>query len=128
MLTELQKLLKKTYTPYSKFPVAAIIKDKLGNTWQGVNVENAAYPSGLCAERNALFSSITYGFVPGEIKEIHILANTEEFIKPCGSCLQVMIELMDYNAEVYLYLNNGNVQKRRLTDFLPLAFRKEFLD
>lgn len=128
MFQELEKLLKITYSPYSKFPVAAVIKDAKGNIWKGVNVENAAYPSGLCAERNALFSSITYGFIPGKIQEIHILANTKEFIKPCAACLQVMIELMEYDADVYLYSITGAVEKKKLVEFLPLAFRKEFLN
>ncbi|VEU68141.1 cytidine deaminase [Mycoplasmopsis pulmonis] len=52
---ELKTLLEKSYSPYSKFKVASIVLDKGGKKFKGVNVENAAYPSGICAERSALF-------------------------------------------------------------------------
>jgi cytidine deaminase len=61
MFEKLQKLLKNSYSPYSNFKVAAIIKTKNGKEYKGVNIESAAFSNTICAERNAIFNAITEG-------------------------------------------------------------------
>ncbi|MDZ7293333.1 cytidine deaminase [Mycoplasmopsis pulmonis] len=117
---ELKTLLEKSYSPYSKFKVASIVLDKGGKKFKGVNVENAAYPSGICAERSALFGAISHGFKPGSIDKIYIFSSSNEPIAPCLGCRQVMTELMDENALVILISNDGKkIVERKLEEFCP---------
>jgi len=87
---------KSSYSPYSKFRVGAAILLENGEIVQGSNQENGAYPSGLCAERVALFyAGAKYPNIP--VKSIAITASfnnhlTNEPVPPCGACRQVMIE------------------------------------
>lgn len=87
----------KAYAPYSKFRVGAAVRLANGIVVTGSNVENAAYPSGLCAERVALFSAQSQ--YPGvRIEAIALTAHSEkalvnEPVAPCGACRQVMVEV-----------------------------------
>ena len=100
------------YSPYSKFSVGAALLLENGVTVIGSNQENAAYPSGLCAERVALFNAATNH--PGiKINKIAITArkqNTKQYIdvSPCGSCRQVMLE--------YEELQNQNLREWKECD------------
>ncbi|WP_318034616.1 cytidine deaminase [Mesomycoplasma lagogenitalium] len=124
MHKKLQELLKNSYSPYSKFPVAAIVVDKNGKEWKGVNVENAAYPSGLCAERSALFGAISHGFKPMEIVEIHIISKKEEYISPCAGCRQVMTEFMPEDAKVIQYkYNSGEYRTNTISQMVPFPIK-----
>ncbi|WP_434337118.1 cytidine deaminase [Mesomycoplasma conjunctivae] len=125
-LKQLQQLAKKAYVPYSNFPVSAILIDKEDNIWEGVNVENAAYPSGICAERSALVGAISRGKKPFDFKEIHILSNSDFFIVPCGACLQVCSELLDKKTPFFLYKQTGETKKLLLDELLPQMFNKDF--
>lgn len=116
----LKNLLKRSYAPYSNFQVAAIAIDEDGKEYHGVNVENAAYPSGLCAERSALFGSVAYGGKVGTFKEIHIIAKKLDEISPCAGCRQVMTEFMPMDALVYQYSNDGKrVRINKLSELVP---------
>ena len=121
---------KHSYSPYSKFRVGAALLLKSGKIIFGSNQENVAYPSGLCAERVALFS---YGAneTNDEIVAIAISATDEknefnEIIKPCGACLQVMAEYQMKQQEkikVLLYSNEGKVLVcEGIDQLLPLQF------
>lgn len=123
MLTNLQK---NAYAPYSNFPVSSIIIDKENNIWKGINVENAAYPSGICAERVAIFSAVASGKKPGDFKEVHILSNSDFFIVPCGGCLQVLCEFLDSNTPIFMYKKTGEMDKKILKNLLPFGFNKDF--
>ncbi|MCR4847860.1 MAG: cytidine deaminase [Bacteroidales bacterium] len=85
-----------SYVPYSKFHVGAAVRLANGVTLKGCNIENAAYPSGLCAERVTLFAAqAQYPDVP--VEAIAITARSEnteveEPVAPCGACRQVMVE------------------------------------
>ncbi|MBW0594811.1 cytidine deaminase [Mycoplasmopsis anatis] len=124
-LVDLQELLKKSYSPYSKFAVAAIAIDDKGNEYPGVNVENAAYPSGLCAERSALFGSVARGAKVGSFKEIHIISYlNDEVISPCAGCRQVMTEFMSDDSLVYQYSYDGKkVRINKISELIPFAVR-----
>lgn len=105
--SELQALLENAYVPCSGFHVASIVVTVTGKRYRGVNVESVAYPTTICAERNAIFSAVTEGVRPGEIKEVHILARNESgsFVPafPCGSCRQVISEQSLGKEKVFVY-------------------------
>ncbi|MFN5705072.1 MAG: cytidine deaminase [bacterium] len=119
------------YAPNSKFRVGAALKLDNGEFILGNNQENKASPSGLCAERVALFH---YGSlnIKNEIKAIAVCANNEtndyiEIIKPCGGCLQVLVEYESKQSNsivIYLYSNDGKVWKTTgVKNLLPLMFK-----
>ncbi|MCU9940259.1 cytidine deaminase [Mycoplasmopsis felis] len=119
-IQKLRDLLKYSYCPYSKFKVAAIAIDENDKEFIGVNVENAAYPSGLCAERSALFGSVAHGAKVGIFKEIHIISSSEDIISPCAGCRQVMTEFMPDDALIYQYSNDGKkVRINKVIEIVP---------
>jgi cytidine deaminase len=77
---------KRAYAPYSNYLVGAVALTRDGALIEGVNVENAAYPLGVCAERTALSRAVVEGFRPGDIEAIGITAS------PCGGCRQWLHE------------------------------------
>lgn len=138
---ELQNLIqkakdaaKKAYAPYSEFRVGAAVLLENNEIIEGNNQENAAYPSGLCAERVAIFyANSKYPNI--KIKAIAITAITkEEFIKepipPCGSCLQVMLESeqrANKPIQVLLFGTNKITVAKNIQQFLPVYFNKDML-
>lgn len=126
---------KKAYAPYSKFRVGAAVELNNGEVVLGSNQENAAYPSGLCAERVAVFHA---GALYPEAKMVRlaISAASDEKevtspIPPCGSCRQAIAEYeikQDSPVEIYFMGESGKVIKSdSLKDLLPLVFDKHFL-
>lgn len=117
------------YAPYSKFNVGAAIALKNGQVVAGSNQENAAYPSGLCAERVAMFSA-SANFRDEEMETIAIYAASEttaqKQISPCGSCRQVMVEYeVKQNKNIRVLLMNASKEVWEFyscRDLLPLAF------
>ncbi len=122
------------YAPYSKFEVGAALQLEDGTVLTGSNQENASYPSGLCAERVALFSAGSTH--PGSaIKSLAIAARTqdgqmEEPIYPCGSCRQVIIESQDrQNVPIRIIL----IGRKKIhvldnaRELLPMSFDKNAL-
>jgi cytidine deaminase len=76
----------KAYAPYSKYPVGAVVQARDGRVFEGVNVENAAYPLGICAEKAAISRAVADGCRPGDLEAIGITAS------PCGGCRQWLYE------------------------------------
>jgi cytidine deaminase len=76
----------RAYAPYSQFHVGAAVRTRDGRVFDGVNVENAAYPLGICAERSAVARAVGEGLRPGDLETIAITAS------PCGGCRQWMVE------------------------------------
>lgn len=120
---------KNAYAPYSKFSVGASVLLNDGSIVSGNNQENGAYPSGLCAERVALFAAqsahpnkkivqmAVVAFFEGEI--------TENPITPCGSCRQVMLESSNRQKKGFKLLLFGRTQTIRINDssqLMPLPF------
>ncbi|QSF13473.1 cytidine deaminase [Mycoplasma sp. Mirounga ES2805-ORL] len=121
---KLQKLLERSYCPYSHFRVAAIAIDSKGDEYPGVNVENAAYPSGLCAERSALFGSVAHGAKVGDFKEIYLITSSDDIAYPCGGCRQVITEFMQDDAIIHMYNYDGTKYvKYRVDEVMPGGFR-----
>ncbi len=127
--------LKTSYSPYSKFKVGTAVRLDTGEVVLGSNQENVAYPSGLCAERVALFSiGVTHPHAI--IKSMAITAQTDlfEITKPitsCGGCLQVMAEVEQKQAEpieVLFYRVGGEILKvQGVQRLLPFLFVEERL-
>lgn len=131
-----EQALTTSYSPYSKFKVGTAVRLTSGETILGSNQENVAYPSGLCAERVALFS-IGVMYPTAIIESMAITAQTDAFeiLKPvtsCGSCLQVMVEFerrQNKPIEVIFYCLNGEILKvDSVKSLLPFAFVEERLE
>ena len=124
--TELKTLLDNASSPYSGFNVAAIIVTKDNKIFKGVNVESAAYPTTICAERNAIHTAVTEGMQKGDVQEVHILARntTKSLIKaqPCGGCRQVIAEQSANDAMVYSYASETEIEQHSIAELLPFAF------
>ncbi|MBU0997406.1 MAG: cytidine deaminase [Firmicutes bacterium] len=118
---------KNAYVPYSHFPVSAVLELKNGEIYKGVNIENAAYGLANCAERSALFAAYSNGVKKEQIKRIVVYTDHDYFVSPCGSCRQVMRELMEEESQVILANNLGEVKILRNVDLLPFGFTKEDL-
>ncbi|MDR1437248.1 MAG: cytidine deaminase [Candidatus Symbiothrix sp.] len=121
--------VKGAYSPYSQFRVGASVLLANGETVCGSNQENAAYPSGLCAERTALFYACSrFPDVAVEMIGLAAFCNggyTDDPVTPCGACRQVMLEVEKrYNSPVKLLLYGEKAIYRieRVSDLLPLAF------
>ncbi|MEZ4889688.1 MAG: cytidine deaminase [Crocinitomicaceae bacterium] len=119
------------YAPYSNFQVGASVLLNDGTIVLGNNQENSAYPSGICAERTALFYAGA-NFPQHSIKKMAIVAfgdafSEETFLSPCGSCRQVMLESgnrQDHPFEILLTSPNKKVIKLfSAKDLLPLSFK-----
>jgi cytidine deaminase len=76
----------RAYAPYSRYLVGAVVRARDGTEFEGVNVENAAYPLGICAEKTAIAAAVTAGYRPGDLAAIGITAS------PCGGCRQWLHE------------------------------------
>jgi cytidine deaminase len=114
---------KHAYAPYSGYPVGAALLAKSGAIYEGVNVENAAYPTGMCAERSAVFSAVS----KGEREFSAIAVVTADGGTPCGSCRQVLSE---FGPEMAVFLADGDgrlVAETTVKDLLPRAFGPENL-
>lgn len=127
--------LKTSYSPYSKFRVGTALRLNGGEIVLGSNQENVAYPSGLCAERVALFK-IGSTDPDAIIESMAITAKTDNFVieKPitsCGACLQVMAEVeqkQKQEIEVLFYCINGEILKvKGIKNLLPFVFVEERL-
>lgn len=116
--------LKNSYSPYSHFPVSAVLELKNGTIFKGTNIENAAYGLANCAERSALFAAYSTGVRKQDIKRLLVYTDHEYFVSPCGACRQVMRELMEDDAEVILANNLGETKVFRNQELLPFGFTK----
>lgn len=135
LLEEAVNAREKAYAPYSKFNVGAAILLENGEIISGSNQENASYPSGLCAERTAIF----FAGAKFPDQKINIMAVSAKSLNhlvltpvpPCGACRQVIAEYEDKQGEpieIYFMGERGKVVKANsLKDLLPLSFDKSCL-
>lgn len=135
LMTQAVEIRKKAYAPYSQFRVGAALLLDNGKIVLGSNQENAAYPSGLCAERVAIFHAGSV-YPEAKILKIAITAasdtnQTKAPIPPCGSCRQSIAEYeikQDTPIEIYFMGEIGEVYKSAsLKNLLPFMFDKKFL-
>ena len=114
----------RAYAPYSHFPVGAAVLTASGQVFHGCNIENAAYPATICAERVALFSAYAAG--EREIIALAVAADTGGPISPCGSCRQVIFELA-HGADIILTNTHGALLLTTADALLPGGFGQDDL-
>lgn len=115
------------YAPYSNFPVGVALLDDAGRTWTGANVENAAYPAGMCAERVALYHAVTHGAAPRSFVAIAIHTNATRPTAPCGGCRQALSELAP-GVQVLMVTADGQRAEATIDALLPGAFGADDLE
>jgi len=118
LVSHAREARERAYAPYSRYRVGAALLTDSGQLFEGVNVENAAYPAGICAERSAVFTAVSAGH-----RHFTALAVvTENAGTPCGSCRQVLAEF-GLDTQVFLADQNGRVaQRTTVGELLPQAF------
>ena len=127
----IEKAVKATdnaYAPYSCFKVGAALLTEDGRTFVGCNIENAAYPAGICAERAAISSAVSSG--AKEFVKIAIVGGKNgvitDYCPPCGICRQVLSEFCGENFEILLY-DGKRIKSYRLKELLPHNFGSDEL-
>ena len=120
LLEAAAEVRERAYAPYSNFKVGAAIRAESGRVYQGVNVENAAYPEGTCAEAGAIAAMIAGGDT--RIAEIAVIADAPRPVPPCGGCRQKLAEFGSGDVKVTLATTRGAVQETSIADLLPGAF------
>ncbi len=111
------------YVPYSNYAVGAALLTASGKIYDGVNIENAAYPVTMCAERTAVFKAVS----EGEREFTAIAVVTDNAGAPCGSCRQVLAEF-GLDTLVLIADAEGNIrQEVTVNDLLPGAFTPKYL-
>ncbi|SIQ74408.1 cytidine deaminase [Chryseobacterium sp. RU37D] len=136
LLEKAKQARENAYAPYSQFLVGCAILLENGEIYSGNNQENAAFPSGLCAERTTLFW-VAANFPDVKIKKIFVVGGPKEFheknppIPPCGACRQSLMEYeTKQNENIDLYFSSMNdevVKVHAIKDLLPFYFDATFL-
>src|SRR5689334_24755577 len=115
---------RRAYAPYSNYHVGAALRTKTGRVFTGVNIENAAYPHTMCAERVAIFKAVSEGE-----KEFDVIAvATDNGGSPCGGCRQVLAE---FGLDTLVLIANGQgelLKEMTVKELLPEAFTPEHLN
>ena len=118
------EMLDRAYVPYSHFPVGAAVECADGSVYTGCNVENAVYPAGICAERNAMFHAVAEGHT--DFVRIVIAGRSKDYCVPCGICRQVMQEFAP-ELEVICLNGAGEAKTFTLKELLPYGFDGRWL-
>jgi cytidine deaminase len=113
LLDRADAVAARAYAPYSQFNVGCALLARDGRVIEGVNVENAAYPLGVCAERTAFARAIAEGYRPGDFVVAAITAS------PCGGCRQWLAEM---RVERVVFRNGGRVVTMTVDELLPEQF------
>ncbi|MBV7409199.1 cytidine deaminase [Maritimibacter sp. DP1N21-5] len=111
---------ERAYAPYSKFKVGAALRAASGKVYQGVNVENAAYPEGTCAEAGAIAAMILGGDT--EIAEVAVVGDAPAPVTPCGGCRQKIAEFAPRGVIVTMGTMQGGELVQRIEELIPHAF------
>jgi len=114
LLAQADTAAENAYAPYSEYQVGAAVVARDGRVFAGANVENAAYPLGICAERSAIARAASEGLRPGDVEAIAITAS------PCGGCRQWLVEF-ELDRVVYAD-NHGRMVTHTPDDLLPDTF------
>ena len=118
---ELRRLLGHAHAPYSGVQVAAAVESVDGRITYGVNVENAAYPLGQCAEASAIGAAVTSGSTT--LTRVYVASSLPGLVWPCGGCRQKILELAAGGCEVVSLGADGETGRQTIEQLLPLGFR-----
>jgi cytidine deaminase len=117
LLERADAVSERAYAPYSKFLVGAALRTRDGRVFEGVNVENAAYPLGICAERSALAKAVSEGVRPQHVEVLAVNAS------PCGGCRQWFHE---FGIDRVIYRRaGGEIAAVTPDELLPDTFELE---
>jgi cytidine deaminase len=126
MKEKLFELLNNSYAPYSNYKVSACVVMNDGNTFYGVNVENASYGATMCAERVAIYAAITNGYKKNDFKHLYLVNNLNKISYPCFMCRQVISEFFDNNSEITILTTNEEVNLK-VSDLITYPFNRDDL-
>ena len=119
LIEQAVSIRQRAYAPYSKYQVGAALLTKSGKIFLGVNVENAAYPTSMCAERVAVYKAVS----EGEMTFTAIAVATENGGTPCGSCRQVLAEFGLDTAVLIVDAAGQITMESTVAGLLPGSFR-----
>jgi cytidine deaminase len=114
LVEQAEQVAANAYAPYSSYLVGAVVRTRDGREFEGVNVENAAYPLGICAEKAAIAAAVAAGCRPGDLESIGITAS------PCGGCRQWLYEFR--LGEVSYRRSDGSIHTTTPARLLPHAW------
>ena len=120
------KIRENAYAPYSGFQVGVALMSSSGEIYTGVNVENAAYPEGTCAEAGAIARMIAAG--DRKITAVYVVADGAEPVPPCGGCRQKLAEFSAPDVPVTMATISGIEKTLTVAQLLPGAFTPEHMD
>lgn len=122
MKENLKMIIKNAYTPYSNYNVACVIVMKDGQEFLGVNVENASFKNGLCAEQVAISAAIAEGYTNFDFKELHVMGSSKEITCPCFLCRQLLVEFFSADSRIFCYNKTGKRKEYLVSYLCPEAF------
>ncbi len=125
LLQAARQAQQNAYAPYSGFKVGAAVRGANGQVYVGCNVENSAYPEGVCAEASAISAMVTAGET--HITEILVIGDGGALCSPCGGCRQKLYEFSEKDTPVYVCGPDGLRYTTNVSELLPLAFGPENL-
>ncbi len=129
LVRKLLEAQQKAIVPYSHFRVGAVVVTKDGKYIEGFNIENSSYPATCCAERVALYAAYAMGYRKEDIAALGCITDSKKVGTCCGVCRQVMSELMELYAPVYIYSGDCSQHLDTTVEgLLPHPFTKEDMD
>ena len=117
------KAKENSYSPYSKFRVGAAVLTKDGKIYTGCNIENAAYTTGICAEKTAFAKAVSDG--NKEFLALALASDSDDYASPCGECRQFISEFVEPDFKVILAKSTNDYKTYDFAELLPLSFKLE---
>ena len=122
LIAAAREVRENAYAPYSRFKVGAALLTTGGAVHRGVNVENAAYPEGTCAEAGAIAAMVAAGET--RFTHVAVIADAPTPVSPCGGCRQKLFEFAAPDARITMSNIAGDTVEMAVADLLPGAFVK----
>ncbi len=127
MKEKLLDLLNNSYSPYSKFRVAAIAVMKDGKEFGGVNIENASFGATICAERVAITSAIANGYKKHDFEKLYVMCDSANIGTCCFICRQVIEEFFESDKLIIMMNPDGEELVKQVKEMCPYPFNEESL-
>ena len=126
LLKSAKRAQENAYAPYSGFRVGASIRTDDNQIFSGCNVENSAYPEGICAEGSAIAAMVSAGAL--SVREILIIGSGSQICSPCGGCRQKINEFANADTLVHMCSEDGKLESTTVAQLMPFAFGPDNLD
>jgi cytidine deaminase len=125
LIAAAREVRENAYAPYSGFKVGAALCTEDGAVHRGVNVENAAYPEGTCAEAGAIAAMVASGGT--RFTQVAVIGDAPVPVSPCGGCRQKLFEFAAPGARIAMSNMKGETREMAVADLLPGAFVKSHM-